>query len=148
MKNNNDFLLLLYLCTAFATAYSYQFINCSSNQIHEISQNGKKALIRYDDTKRIKLNENGQNVKIWCEANQPIQKCILLQLGSGSRYEKVCDYEYPIRCSSQQTSSCKNKRILYEQANENKCVFIFDSLKKTGKLSKKILLCLTNMNIK
>ena len=128
----------LCLSQAFVPVDLYQFKNCSSNQIHEISQNGMKALIRYDESKGIKLDENGQNVTLWCESTQPVQKCILWRLNSKG-YEKACDYEYPIRCTSEQTYSCKNKRILYEPTNEKRCIFIFDSFEKNGTSKRDIL---------
>ena len=57
MENTHRAWVLLCLSQAFVPVDLYQFKNCSSNQIHEISQNGMKSLIRYDESKGVKLDE-------------------------------------------------------------------------------------------
>ena len=128
----NIFWVLMFFYWVTRFALSYQFLNCGSNRINEVHRNGMKSVIKYDATKKIDFDKSGQNVTIWCVSKMPVQSCNLFHLSSQRKYEKVCDYRYPIPCSLKQNYLCQNKRISFEPINEYKCGFTFDMIELTG----------------
>ena len=128
------FYLMIFLLPQTKYTECLKLMNCSSNRIHEVSREGMKAVIRYDDTEEIKFAENSDlwNVKIWCKVNGVIDRCILEKT---SESKKICEYSYPPKCPTVSGSTCENNRIEYNAGDSKKCEFTFTKMTADGKKS-------------
>ena len=129
------YILILLLCLLSNSA-AFGLRNCSSNRIHEVSRDGGKATIRYDDKEEISFSGNS-DVTIWCEANSAIDECILEQQPlENNKFDPKCNYSYPPSCTYEdrrpQSICHQNKRIAYKGILSNVCQFIIKGIIKEG----------------
>lgn len=133
MISTHIFSILVFLLRSFSISNAFQLKNCTSDRTQEVSWDGAKATIRYDNSKEISFS-GSSNVTIWCEANGAIDSCILEQHTlENNKFELKCNYAYPQSHTPEIEYSChENERIEYKSVHNDACIFVIKRLKSAG----------------
>ena len=120
---SNFFVVALY---AFGTSDSIQIKSCNSNKINVV-RNNTKSIIKFEKEQNISLDTSNANIKLWCDSDVLVDKCILEHLSSGV----TCEKTIPISCGGE--TCLHNERITFSSTSRRRCEFHFESLRDTGK---------------
>ena len=135
MKDQNFYshlIALFLLINVIKLSIGFQIKSCNSNKIDQVEWIGNKSVIRYNDSKGIKPNQGGMDVRIWCESDGSLITNCQLQRIVDEQPALACSYSIPIDCSATKTCQPKYKRIKFHPTSSNTCEFRFDLLKEAG----------------
>ena len=128
MENCKLCRFLFCMLFAFRISNAFKIKSCDSNKINEIRHSlNSKSVIKIDSNQKIPLNTSKVDVRIWCDSDILIDKCVL----ESRKTQWTCEKKVPISCS--ESEFCENnKRIKLVSSSRRRCEFHFDSLSVSG----------------
>ena len=130
MENCKLCRFLFCMLFAFRISNAFKIKSCDSNKINEIRHSlNSKSVIKIDSNQKIPLNTSKVDVRIWCDSDILIDKCVLEQVSR--KTQRTCEKTIPISCSESDICG-NNKRIKLVSSSRRRCEFHIDSLEDAG----------------
>ena len=133
MEHRKLHIIFTLMLSLFSYVHSFRIKHCKSNKIVTVTWNEleNKAVIKFGDNVKIIPGKTNADLKIWCEADNLVDKCFLEHQSKTN--VKACEYSLPLSCSQEKTCIYPYKnRINYESTSSNKCEFQFSTVMESG----------------